>query len=52
MGVPLPAAWLGNLKNVDLIQQFGNDPGFWQNFAAGIRAVEVRDGQLRVELHE
>lgn len=52
MGVPLPAAWLGNLKNVDLIQQFGNDPGFWQNFAAGIKAAEVRDGQLRVELHE
>ena len=24
MGVPIPNAWLGNLKNVDLVEQFGN----------------------------
>jgi hypothetical protein len=28
MGVPVPNAWLENLKNVDLVQQFGGDRGF------------------------
>jgi hypothetical protein len=52
MGVPLPNAWLGNLKNVDLIEEFGNDPGFWKSFAAGVAAVEVREGRLLLELQE
>jgi hypothetical protein len=52
MGVPLPNAWLGNMKNVDLIQEFGNDPGFWKSFAAGVAAVDVREGSLTVELRE
>lgn len=52
MGVPIPNAWLGNLKNVDLVQQFGGDPGFWQSFASGIKLVEIRDGELHVELKE
>jgi len=28
MGVPLPNAWLGGLKNIDLVREFGNDEGF------------------------
>ncbi|WP_127477214.1 arginine N-succinyltransferase [Sulfurivermis fontis] len=51
-GVPLPNAWLGNLKNVDLVREFGNDQGFWQAFAAGVAAMEVRDGELRLTLKE
>ena len=27
-GVPLPNAWLGNLKNIDLVAEFGADQGF------------------------
>jgi len=52
MGVPLPSAWLGGLKNIDLIQEFGADPGFWKGFADGVAAIEVRDGSLRVTLKE
>ncbi|MDJ0654848.1 MAG: hypothetical protein QNJ40_11865 [Xanthomonadales bacterium] len=52
MGVPLPNAWLGNLKNVDLIGEFGADPGFWNAFAAGIEFIEVRDSRLSVKLKE
>jgi hypothetical protein len=52
MGVPLPEAWLGNLKNVDLVREFGDDGGFWQAFAAGIEDVEIIDGALRVRLKE
>jgi hypothetical protein len=52
MGVPIPNAWLGNLKNVDLIKQFGTDPGFWQGFAAGIKSVAIKEDELRIELKE
>lgn len=52
MGVPLPNAWLGNLKNVDLVNEFGGDRGFWQTFAAGVEFIEVRDSELRLALKE
>jgi plasmid maintenance system antidote protein VapI len=52
MGVPVPNAWLGNLKNVDLVQEFGTGPGFWNSFAAGVDLIEVVDGQLHIKLRE
>ena len=52
MGVPLPNAWLGGLKNIDLMQEFGGDPGFWQSFGQGIEAIRVREGELYVKLRE
>ncbi|WP_372927588.1 arginine N-succinyltransferase [Marinobacter sp.] len=52
MGVPIPNAWLGNLKNVDLVNEFGANPGFWQSFAAGVDYIQVEDGQLLVRLKE
>lgn len=52
MGVPLPNAWLGGLKNVDLVEQFGAEPGFWRTFADGIDALELRDGELKIRLAE
>ncbi|MEQ9545567.1 MAG: arginine N-succinyltransferase [Marinobacter sp.] len=52
MGVPIPNAWLGNLKNVDLVNEFGANPGFWQSFAAGMDYIQVEDGQLLVRLKE
>ncbi len=51
-GVPLPNAWLGNLKNIDLVQEFGSDRGFWQAFADGVEEIEVEEGELRVRLKE
>jgi hypothetical protein len=51
-GVPIPNAWLGNIKNVDLVQEFGDQKGFWAAFADGIDEVEVSEGQLRVRLKE
>ena len=52
MGVPIPNAWLGNLKNVDLVHEFGADEGFWKAFAAGVELIEVADGHLRIRLKE
>jgi plasmid maintenance system antidote protein VapI len=52
MGVPIPNAWLGNLKNVDLVEQFGTDEGFWKTFAAGVEQIEVEEGRLKIKLRE
>jgi len=51
-GVPIPNAWLGNLKNVDLVQEFGGDEGFWKSFADGVENISVSDGQLIIKLKE
>ncbi len=50
MGVPIPGAWLGGLKNIDLISEFGDEGGFWSGFAEGVENIEVREGQLQVRL--
>lgn len=52
MGIPVPNAWLGGLKNVNLVEEFGARPGFWRSFADGVADLRVQDGQLRVELRE
>ena len=52
LGVPLPNAWLGNLKNVDLVKEFGGKQGFWNAFAAGIGKIEIAEGKLRIHLKE
>jgi arginine N-succinyltransferase len=51
MGVPIPNAWLGGIKNVDLVSEFG-DAGFWQAFADGVEMVKVEDGELVIKLKE
>ena len=51
-GVPIPNAWLGNLKNVDLVKEFGGNEGFWKSFADGIENISVAEGQLKVKLKE
>ena len=52
MGVPVPNAWLGGIKNVDLVREFGGDQGFWQAFAAGVELVSVEEGELLIKLKE
>ncbi|MCI5144582.1 MAG: arginine N-succinyltransferase, partial [Candidatus Electrothrix sp. AR3] len=52
MGVPLPNAWLGGLKNIDLMQEFGGDPGFWQSFGEGVETIRIREGELYLQLRE
>ncbi len=51
MGVPIPNAWLGNLKHVDLVAESG-DAGFWKAFADGVEDLQVRDGELYIKLRE
>ncbi len=51
-GVPLPNAWLGNIKNVDLVREYGGKEGFWSAFAAGIEDIEIAEGSMRLKLKE
>ena len=51
-GVPIPNAWLGNLKNVDLVKEFGGNEGFWKSFADGVDNISVSSGQLNIKLKE
>ena len=50
MGVPIPSAWMGGLKNVDLIREFGDAGGFWQAFAEGVEDIQVENGRLKISL--
>jgi hypothetical protein len=52
MGVPIPNAWLGGLKNIDLVEQYGGNSGFWKAFADGVENIEVHDGTLKLVLKE
>lgn len=52
MGVPIPNAWLGGLKNIDLVREFGGDEGFWKLFSDGVESIEAQEGQLKISLKE
>ncbi len=49
-GVPIPNAWLGGIKNIDLFREFGMDQGFWHTFAAGVEDIQIANGQLTIQL--
>jgi len=51
-GAPLPNSWIGGIKNVDLVKEFGGDSGFWKSFSEGIEYVRVEDGKLSLQLKE
>ncbi len=52
MGVPIPNAWLGGIKNIDLIENFGADKGFWKTFSDGVEDIRVEEGLLKIKLKE
>ena len=52
MGVPIPNAWLGGMKNVDLVREFGGQEGFWKSFSDGVEYIRVEEGNLKVKLKE
>ena len=52
MGVPIPNAWLGGMKNIDLIEYYGNEAGFWKAFADGVENINIEDGNITMILKE
>jgi hypothetical protein len=51
-GIPLPNAWLGNMKYKNLVDEFGTEGGFWKIFADGVEDLQLKQGQLRIKLKE
>jgi len=52
MGVPIPNAWVGGIKNIDLVKEFGAEKGFWKTFSDGIEDIKVEEGLLKIKLKE
>ncbi len=52
MGMPVPNAWLGGIKNIDLVEKFGTEKGFWQAFSDGVEDIKVEEGLLKIRLKE
>lgn len=53
-GISLPNAWLGNLKGVNLLDHqsdFGGNPSL-NAFAAGIKSLSMRNGEIRIMLND
>lgn len=50
MGVPVPNAWLGGMKNIDLVKRFEAEKGFWKAFSDGVENIKVEEGLLKVKL--
>jgi hypothetical protein len=51
-GVPLPNAWLGDLKGVNLLASNIESDPVVKRFFAGIREFEITSGSIRVLLNE
>ena len=49
-GVPIPNAWLGGIKDIDLVREFGMQTGFWRTFAAGVDDIQIKEGRLSIKL--
>jgi hypothetical protein len=52
MGVPLPNAWLGGIKNIDLVKQAGDDAGFWKTLSDGVESLQIEEGGVTIHLKE
>ena len=51
-GIPLPNAWLGDIKGKNLVEEFGTEHGFWKVFAEGVKDISVEEGRIRIQLKE
>jgi hypothetical protein len=51
-GVPVPNAWLGGMKNIDLVEYYGHETGFWKAFADGVDNIHIEDGNITMVLKE
>ncbi len=51
-GIPVPNAWLGDMKGLDLVTANLDSEPAVRRFVEGIKEFEVREGSLRVRLNE
>jgi len=51
-GVPVPNAWLGNIKNIDLASEFEGEEGFWKSFSEGVEHISVENEKITIKFKE
>ncbi len=51
-GIPVPNAWLGNLKNKNLVKEFASRGAFWKSFSNGVADIKVKEGHILIKLKE
>ena len=51
-GVPVPNAWLGNMKNIDLVSEFEGEEGFWKSFSEGVEHISVENEKITIKFKE
>ena len=51
-GFSVPSAWMGDLKNVDLMDEFLGGSDFAKAFARGLKSLEVGEDYIRVVPNE
>ncbi|MEM7386655.1 MAG: hypothetical protein AAF514_17090 [Verrucomicrobiota bacterium] len=51
-GVPMPNAWLGDIKGINVVEEYGSDIPLLDNFARGIKELKIEDGRMMVILNE
>ena len=49
---PYQMPWLGGIKNIDLVKEFGADKGFWKTFSDGVEDIKIEEGRLKIKLRE
>ncbi len=52
MGIPIPNAWLGGIKNIDLVKELGEDQEFSKALAEGVEDIQIEEGVLKITLKE
>ncbi len=52
MGVAIPNAWLGGMKNIDLVEHYGSQAGFWKAFSDGVEDLHIENGKITLKLKE
>ena len=52
MGIPIPNGWLGGVKHVDLVKEFGTGQELTKAFAEGVEDIKIEEGFLKITLKE
>ncbi len=51
-GIPIPKSWWGDIKNINLVEEFSSTDGVWDQFSKGVDHINIEEGQLYVKLKE
>jgi len=50
-GVPVPNAYMGGIKNLDIVKEF-DESKFWRTISTGINDIKVSEGNMQILLKQ